>query len=280
MLPSTKEGLRVVNERTINWTVVPCPTDDWATIVYTDAEPEQALERLWREIGHVCRLDEPDPVAAWQARFDRLEEIVGKLKALRLDAVRFEGPGTELTVGLFESSSWHGGTMTTVDGVMHAPNIPSEEVFTSPDPERVDGVVRSTKPLFVAGELITGLRARFERGRAVQIDADHGAETLRALAARDDGAARLGEVALVDRESRIGALDTVFFDTLLDENAASHLALGHGFTLAVEDERERQRLNTSEIHIDFMIGSDELAVTGLTADGQEVPLLRAGEWQI
>jgi aminopeptidase len=280
MLPSTKEGLRVVNERTINWTVVPCPTDDWATLVYTEAEPEQALERLWREIGHVCRLDEPDPVAAWQARFDRLEEIVGKLKALRLDAVRFEGPGTELTVGLFESSSWHGGTMTTVDGVMHAPNIPSEEVFTSPDPERVDGVVRSTKPLFVAGELITGLRARFERGRAVQIDADHGAETLRALAARDDGAARLGEVALVDRESRIGALDTVFFDTLLDENAASHLALGHGFTLAVEDERERQRLNTSEIHIDFMIGSDELAVTGLTADGQEVPLLRAGEWQI
>jgi aminopeptidase len=280
MLPATKESLTVVNERTVNWTVVPCPTDDWATLVYAGSEPAQALERLWRDVAHVCRLDEPDPVAAWQARFDRLNEIASKLKELRLDALRFEGPGTDLAVGLFESSSWDAGQMTTADGIVHAPNIPSEEVFTTPDPERVDGTVRSTKPLFAAGELITGLRVRFEQGRAVEIDADHGAETLRELAARDDGAARLGEVALVDRESRIGALETVFFDTLLDENAASHIALGHGFTLAVDDQAEQERVNRSEIHIDFMIGSDDVAVTGVTSDGRELPLLRGGEWQI
>ncbi len=145
---------------------------------------------------------------------------------------------------------------------------------------RTDGVVTSTKPLFVSGALITGLRVRFEGGRAVQIDADQGGGTLRALAARDPGAARLGEVALVDRESRIGQLDTVFYDTLLDENAASHIALGEGLDFAVDGDQSLARMNHSEIHIDFMIGSDDVAVTGVAADGGEFPLLRDGVWQI
>jgi aminopeptidase len=170
--------------------------------------------------------------------------------------------------------------MTTVDGIVHAPNLPTEEVFTSPDPARVDGVVRATRPLFTAGELIEGLQVRFERGRAVDIDADRGAGTLRTLSERDDGAARLGEVALVDRESRVGALNRVFFDTLLDENAASHIALGQAIELTVEDAGDRERMNTSRIHIDFMMGSDELAITGITKEGREVPLLREGAWQI
>jgi aminopeptidase len=280
ILPATKEGMLVVNQSTTNWTVVPCPTGDWAALVYPEADRDEALARLWREIGHVCRLDESDPVAAWRSRFERLTEVSEKLTALRLDALHYEGPGTELTIGLCASSSWQGGSMTTVDGIEHAPNLPTEEVFTTPDPERADGTVRSTKPLFTAGDVITGLEVRFERGRAVQIDAEQGADTLRTLAARDDGAARLGEVALVDRESRIGALRTVFYDTLLDENAASHIALGHGLAFAIDGPEDRARINSSEIHIDFMIGSDELAVTGLTRDGREVPLLRGGEWQI
>src|SRR5262249_21718063 len=149
----------------------------------------------------------------------------------------------------------------TVDGIAHAPNIPTEEVFTTPDPARVDGVVRSTKPLFTSGTTITGLRVRFEGGRAVSIEADRGGEVLRARGEHDQHAARLGEVALVDGEGRIGPLGTVFFDTLIDENAASHIALGQAYETGVTDPRDVERVNRSEIHIDFMIGSNEVAVT-------------------
>ncbi len=169
---------------------------------------------------------------------------------------------------------------STIDGIEHHPNLPTEEVFTSPDPARTSGVVSSTKPLFSGGVLVEGLKVRFEEGRAVQIDADRGAETLRALTARDSGAVRLGEVALVDRESRIGQLGTVFSDTLLDENAASHIALGSGFPMAIAEDSDRTKVNRSDIHTDFMIGSDEVAVTGVTRDGGTVPLLRGGAWQI
>jgi aminopeptidase len=160
------------------------------------------------------------------------------------------------------------------------PNLPTEEVFTSPDPARVDGTVASTKPLVLQdGTVVRNLRVRFEGGRAVQIDADSAAETLRTICARDAGAARLGEIALVDREGRIGQLDTVFYDTLLDENAVSHIAIGFGFPFAVEGD-DLERINRSEIHVDFMIGSPELDVTGVTADGDRVPVLRGGDWQV
>jgi aminopeptidase len=280
MLPRVRESIEVVNQRTVNWTVAPCPSPGWASLVYADLPADAALARLWREVAHVCRLDEADPVAAWDARLDKLVAVTNKLDELALDALRFDGPGTALTVGLLSSSRWQAARMDTVDGIVHVPNVPTEEVFTTPDPERVQGTVAATKPLFAAGALITGLRVRFEAGRAVEIDADEGADTLRALAGRDDGAARVGEVALVDRESRIGGLGTVFFETLLDENAASHIALGEGFDFAVADQGERARINRSELHIDFMIGSSHVAVTGVRRDGGEVPLLRDGVWQI
>jgi aminopeptidase len=280
MLPRVKESSALVNGRTTNWTIVPCPTPDWAALVHPELDPDEALERLWAEVAHVCRLDEPDPEAAWRSRLDRLVGVASKLDALRLDALRYEGPGTNLVIGLMPSARWQSANITTVDGIAHAPNIPTEEVFTTPDPERVDGVVQATKPLFTSGALITGLRVRFDGGRAIEIDADQGAGTLRALSERDAGAGRLGEVALVDRESRIGALDTVFFETLLDENAASHLALGQAFEFAVDDEQDRQRINRSDLHVDFMIGSDDVDVTGLTRDGHELPLLRGGAWQL
>ena len=280
MLPSVREGIAIVNDRTTNWTIAPCPTPDWAELVHPDLELGAALERLWGQIFHVCRIDEPNPVAAWEARIDGLVKAAEKLDESRLDALHFEGPGTDLTVGLLSGSRWRCGHFSTIEDIVHHPNLPTEEVFTTPDPMRVDGVVRATKPLFASGAMVSGLRVRFEGGRAVEIDADQGAGTLRALADRDPGAARLGEVALVDREGRIGPLETVFYDTLLDENAASHIALGQGFGLAVEGESDQERINGSEIHIDFMIGSDDVAVTGIGTGGERVPLLRGGAWQI
>ena len=280
MLPRVRESAALVNERTTNWTIVPCPTPGWAEAVHPGLEPEQALERLWEQIAHVCRLDAADPIAAWNERLNQLEAVSRKLDALELDQLRYDGPGTELTVGLLAGSRWRSGRMTTVDGIVHAANLPTEEVFTTPDPQRAQGTVRATRPLYTSGALISGLRVRFDGGRAVEIEADHGAGTLQSLCERDAGAARLGEVALVDRASRIGALSTVFLDTLLDENAASHLALGHAYEFAVQGTEERARINHSEIHIDFMLGSNEVAVTGVTRNGAEVPLLRGGAWQI
>jgi aminopeptidase len=280
MLPTVRESLELVSERKTNWTVVPAPTAGWAQVVHPELDPDAALERLWQQMAHVCRLKEPDPATAWRSRVEMLDQAARRLDALALDAVCFEGPGTDLTVGLLPSSHWMSGNLSTVDGVPHLPNLPTEEVFTTPDPERVDGTVAATKPLLVSGAEITGLKVRFEGGRAVRIDADRAADTLRGLTSRDGGGVRLGEVALVDRQGRIGPLNTVFYNTLLDENAASHIAFGEGFPFAVRDEADHGRINSSEIHIDFMIGGDDVAVTGLTRDGREVPLLRGGGWQI
>jgi aminopeptidase len=279
-LPALRESIVVVNQGTTNWTIGPCPTPDWAQLVHPRLSPEAALGHLWDQIARICRLDEPDSIAAWEARLAQLKDVTRGLDELALDALHFEGPGTDLRIGLFGSSQWLAGKLETVDGIAHAPNIPTEEVFTTPDPERVDGVVRSTKPLFTSGRVVRGLRVRFESGRAVEVDADEGAELVRGLVARDEGASRLGEVALVDREGRVGHEDTVFFDTLLDENAASHIALGQAYGFAIAEEDDRGRINTSEIHEDFMIGSDEVAVTGIQRDGTEVPLLRDGSWEI
>jgi aminopeptidase len=280
MLPAVRESLDLLNERSTNWTIVPSPTTGWARIVYPELDPDAALDQLWQHMARVCRLDEPDPAVAWQDRIGVLVAAARKLDRLQLDALRFEGPGTDLTIGLLEGSRWTCGSFATAEGITHSPNIPTEEVFTSPDPARTEGTVTSTKPLLVSGAEITGLRVRFEGGVAVEIDADQGAGTLRALAARDEGGSRLGEVALVDRDGRIGQLDTVFYNTLLDENAASHIALGEGFQFAVDGESDQARINHSQIHIDFMIGSDDVAVTGIGRDGAEVPLLRGGSWQI
>jgi aminopeptidase len=278
-LPAVREVAEVVNRRTTNWTAAPCPTLAWAELVHPDLEPEAALARLWEQIAHVCRLDEPDPVAAWEARMETLLAAAQKLTERRFDAIQFRGPGTDLRVGLLPGSRWLAARFETLDGIVHRPNLPSEEIFTAPDPERVDGVVRATKPLALAGTIVRGLEVRFERGRAVSIEAETGADTLRTTVERDEGAARLGEVALVDREGRIGALDTVFYDTLLDENAASHVAFGRAYGFSVDD-ADRGRANLSDIHIDFMIGGDEVDVDGITDGGEEVPILRAGAWQL
>jgi aminopeptidase len=280
-LPSMPEHHDVINERTTNWCVVPWATEAWACAVHPELPPDEALAKLWDELVLVLRLDEEDAGAAWVERATQLHEAGTRLDAAELDALRFEGPGTDLTIGLLPTSRFaeEAPGSTTVDGVSFHPNLPSEEVFTTPDPQRAEGVVSATKPLDVGGTLVQGLRVRFEDGRAVQIDADEGADALRARCAKDEGASRLGEVALVDREGRIGKTGTVFFNTLLDENAASHIAFGNAYATAV-GQADVPRINKSKIHIDFMIGGDEVSVTGLRADGSEVPVLRGGSWRL
>jgi aminopeptidase len=280
-LPAIRESGEVVSRRELNWTILPGPTPAWAELVHPDLEPDAALAKLEEQLLHVLRLDEADPVAAWTARADALVDVAARLTERRFDALHYSGPDTDLTVGLFPAASWQAARFETADGIPHMPNLPTEEVFTSPDPSRVDGHVASSKPLvLIDGTVVRDMRVRFERGRVVQLDSSTAQETMRTIITRDDGAARLGEVALVDREGRIGALDTVFYDTLIDENAASHIALGRAFPFLADDDETASRMNESDIHIDFMIGRPELTVTGITADGDRVPVLVDGSWQI
>ncbi len=249
-LPWLKESMKVLNDHATNWSIVPCPTHDWAELVFPELEPDAAYERLWNELWHVLRLDEPDPGAAWEERIKLLKTSSEALDDRRFDAIELKGPGTELTLGLLPTSHLAGRRLR--DQVRRAapPNLPTEEVFTAPDPLRAEGHVTSTKPLVLKdGTIVRGLKVRFEGGRAVEIDADEGADALRAKVAVDDGGTRLGELALVDRQGRIGRLGTVFYDTLLDENAASHIALGGAYAFSAAEE-DRDRLNVSAIHID------------------------------
>ncbi len=279
LLPYLPNSGAVVNRRTTNWCVAPAPTVGWARLVYPELDPATAYDRLWEAIAHVCRLDEDDPAAAWRERSAELQAIAARLTERHFDAVHLAGPGTDITVGLLPSSEWDAGGSETAAGLRHYANIPSEETYTTPDPTRVDGVVTATRPLELYGSLIDGIRVEFEGGEVTRIDAERGAETLRAAAARDLGASRLGELALVDGSGRIGPLGTVFHDTLIDENAASHIALGNGYQQNVGD-ADKAHVNKSRVHIDFMIGRPDLAVDGITSSGERVPLLRDGAWQL
>src|SRR3954447_3453797 len=197
-LPAVKESGKVVNERTTNWSIIPCPTTSWATLVFPDLPEDEALAALEERIAHVLRLDEPDPIAAWRARADSLESVARRLSERGFDALHYDARGTDFTIGLLPGSRWDAARFETVDGIEHMPNLPTEEVFTTPDPERADGHVTASKPLVLTdGTIIRGLRVRFENGRAVRIDADENAEALRSKTQLDDGGTRLGELALV-----------------------------------------------------------------------------------
>jgi aminopeptidase len=280
LFPFTKESLQITGDRTTNWCVVPAPTQAWASSVFPDLDSEEAYNRLWEQVSHVMRLDEDDPVAAWEERIAFLNGAASRLTERRFDAIHFRREGTDLAIGLFPSSSWWAADFTTVDGLRHMPNLPTEEVFTTPDPTRTEGTVTASMPLMLpGGVLVDGLRVHFEEGRAVEVDADIGAEAVRAMVANDDGAARLGEVALVDGEGRIGKLGTVFRTTLIDENSASHIALGNGYGFVLGED-DLPQMNTSRIHVDFMIGHPDMEVDGITANGERVPILRQGSWQL
>ncbi len=263
-----------------NWTIVAYPNEGWAQTVF--GEPD--VERLWDAVSTAVRLDEPDPVVAWRDHIARLQARATSLNERRFDHLRYRGPGTDLTIGLHPDSEWQ-AALDESRGIKHVANMPTEEVFTTPDARRVDGTVRSTLPLQIQGNIIRGLEVRFEGGRVAEIHAESGEEVMRTHAATDDGAARLGEVALVDGHSRVGKTGLVFYDTLFDENASSHIALGASIVQAVPgaseqsaEERHARGVNHSSIHTDFMIGSPELEIDGVTAGGDAVPIIRNGDW--
>ncbi len=275
--------LRAVNERLVNWTIAAFPTEGQALQVF--GEPD--LERLWEAVAQSVRLDEPDPVASWRAHVDKLHRRCEQLNALGLDAVRFSGPGTDLTIGLVPGGRWTGGGIETRDGIAHVPNLPTEEVFACPDWRRTEGSVRSTRPLALGGTVVRDLEVRFAGGECVEVTASSGAGAVQAQMDVDGFGKRLGEVALVDGESRVGQTGITFFDTLFDENATCHIAYGSAVTFGLDglddlspDELRDRGINVSSVHTDFMIGGPEVAVDGVTADGRTVPILREDTWQL
>jgi aminopeptidase len=276
MLELAKENLRQVNAQLNNWCVVAAPNEGWAAQVF--GEPD--LERLWEAVWTCMRLDEDDPIAAWEAHVRRLEARLHALERARFRALRFRGPGTDLTVGLLPESRWKGVESLTSEGLTYVANMPTEEVFTTPDARATEGVVRSTRPLELYGQLVRGLEVTFEGGRIVRVEAETGAEVVRAQLETDEGAPFLGEVALVDGSSRVGQMGLVFFETLFDENATCHVAYGGGYAEALSDAGAEGANLDSSVHTDFMIGGPDVAVHGVTADGTELPLIVDDVWQL
>ena len=274
-----------ISRNRTNWGVVGAASGAWAARVYPDLPPAEQMTALWGAIERLCRLDRPDPIAAWETHLAELAARTDHLNAKQYTALRYTGPGTTLTIGLPEGHVWVGGRSTAASGIRFAPNLPTEEVFTMPHKDRVDGTVRSTKPLSYGGTLIEGFSLTFAGGRVVDVSAEKGEAVLRRLVAMDAGAARLGELALVPHNSPVAQSGVLFYNTLFDENAASHVALGaaYKFTLrggeGMTDEAfEAAGGNRSATHVDFMIGSPELDVDGVRADGAAEPVMRRGDW--
>ena len=268
-------GRRRMIERATNWSGVAYPNEGWATKVF--GEPD--VERLWEAVAFCTRLDEADPVAAWREHMQRLETRAAKLNELRFDSLHYSGPGTDFTVGLLSDSRWLSALFRTRDGVEYVPNLPTEEIFTTPDCRRAEGTIRSSRPLALLGEVIEGLQLTVEDSRIVDVQADKGAEVVRAQIATDENAARFGELALVDGKSRVGQTGLTFFETLYDENATCHIAYGFGIPESFEGQ-PGEGMNESNVHTDFMVGGPELEVDGITKDGKRVPILREDTWQL
>jgi aminopeptidase len=275
MIELAAESNRQINEQLNNWTVIGVPNEGWAQQMF--GEPD--LERLWKAVEFTVRLDEDDPVAAWRAHVARIGARARKLNELQVDTIHFTGPGTDLRVGLLPESRWQGCESLTADGLPYVANMPTEEVFTTPDMRRTEGHVRSTRPLALYGRIVTGLEVRFEGGRIVEVKADEGADVVQGQIDTDDTAAYLGEIALVDGTSRIGQTGLTFFDTLFDENTTCHVAYGGAYAEAV-DGGVIDGVNVSNVHTDFMVGGPEVNVDAVTRSGTVVPLLRDDVWQL
>jgi len=282
---SVRPFREMISRNQTNWTVVAAAGAGWAARVFPDVPAAERIDRLWDAIGRLVRLDRPDPVSAWEEHLEALARRRDFLNAKRYDALRYTGPGTDFTLGLAEGHLWVAGRSESRAGITFAPNLPTEEVFTMPHKDRVDGVVRSSKPLSYGGTVIENFSLTFEKGRVTKVTAERGESVLQKLVETDPGAARLGEVALVPHSSPVSQSGLLFYNTLFDENAASHVALGsaYKFTLGggeqMDDEAfERAGGNRSGVHVDFMIGSGALDIDGIMPNGSTDPLMRRGEW--
>jgi len=280
-----RPALELITRHDINWTIVAAATPAWAATVFPDLKAEGALARLWDAIFAASRVDAADPVAAWKAHDAGLHRRADLLNQKRFSALHFKAPGTDLKVGLADDHVWLGGGMTAHNGRYCIPNMPTEEVFTTPHKDRVEGTVTSTKPLSHQGTMIEGIKVRFEGGRVVEVKADRGQEVLQRMIDTDDGARRLGEVALVPHSSPIAQSGLLFSNTLFDENAACHIALGQAYSTCLKngdklnpEELAKLGANESLIHVDWMIGSGKMDVDGIAAAGEAEPLIRQGEW--
>ncbi len=282
-----RPALELITGFAINWCVIAAATPAWAKSVFPRVPEEQAMEQLWQAIFACSKADVADPIATWEQHNADLRRRTEFLNGRRYRALKYKGPGTDLMLGLADEHSWKGGGGKALNGVFCNANIPTEEVFTAPHKDMVDGTVCSSKPLSYQGSLIDGIRVRFERGRIVEMTAEKGQDAFRNLIDTDEGAARLGEVALVPHSSPISKSGIIFNNTLFDENAASHIAVGQSYTENIRDGSKRSKeelaalgANTSLVHVDWMIGSGELDVDGIAADGSAEPLMRKGEWVI
>ncbi|HZS53937.1 MAG TPA: aminopeptidase [Bryobacteraceae bacterium] len=280
-----RPALELITRHDINWTIVPCATPAWARAVFPHASQEAALEQLWEAIFAATRVNTPDPVAAWRKHSADLQRRVEFLNQRRYSALHFRSSGTDLRVGLADDHLWQGGGSTANNGIFGFPNMPTEEVFTTPHKDRTDGFVTSTKPLSHQGSLIENIRVRFEAGRITEASATTGETVLQRLIDTDEGARRLGEVALVPHSSPIAASGLLFWNTLFDENAASHIALGQAYSTCIRngenlspEQLSGKGANDSLIHVDWMIGSAAMDLDGITADGKAERLMRQGEW--
>jgi aminopeptidase len=280
-----RPALELITSFAINWNLVPAATPGWAREVFPGLPESEAVARLWDAIFMACRVDQADPVAGWAAHNATLHARTKFLNGKDYAELRYRGPGTDLVIGLADGHLWAGGAEPAKNGIICNPNIPTEEVFTTPHKLRVSGTVRSTKPLAYQGTLIDDIQVRFEEGRIVEAHASRGEDVLRRVLETDEGAARLGEVALVPHSSPISASGLLFRNTLFDENAASHIALGQAYTTCLRDsagvpmdELAKRGANASLIHIDWMIGSGEIDIDGVTKAGSVEPLMRGGEF--
>jgi aminopeptidase len=280
-----RPALELIAGHAINWTIVANATPAWAAAVFPGVAPDEALARLWDAIFAASRADQADPLAAWKAHDAILHARADRMNAKRYAALHFHGPGTDLRVGLADDHLWLGGGTTARNGNYCIPNIPTEEIFTTPHKARVEGHVTSTKPLSHQGTLIEGISVRFEGGRIAEAHAVRGEQVLQRMIETDEGARRLGEVALVPHSSPIASSGLLFMNTLFDENAACHIALGQAYSTCVKNgdslkpaELAARGANTSLIHVDWMIGSNRMDVDGVSAAGSLDPVMRAGEW--
>jgi aminopeptidase len=280
-----KPALEKISNFDINWNIVAYPNPSWAKVVFPDDPEPIAVAKLSKAIFAASRVDLDDPVSAWREHNANLATRSSWLNGQRFAALHFKGPGTDLTVGLADGHEWHGGASAAKNGVTCNPNIPTEEVFTTPHALRVEGHVSSTKPLSHQGTLIDNIQVHFEEGRIVEAKASRGAEVLNKVLDTDEGARRLGEVALVPHSSPISASGILFYNTLFDENASCHIALGQCYSKCFldgaqlsQDQIKAQGGNSSLIHIDWMIGSDKVDIDGVKPDGSRVPVMRQGEW--